>query len=307
MSSTLTPQLEDYLRVRRALGFKLTEDGHLLGQLVAHVEAAGATTLTNDLAIGWARLPERVHPNQWAKRLRVARGFAAYLQTIDPATEIPPPDVFPSRRQRATPYLFSEQDICRILQEARGLSRPLRAASYEALLGLLAVSGMRVGEAIALERDDVDLDAGVITIRHAKHDRVRLVPMHPTTTEALRRYASERDRLCPHPRSPAFFLSSAGTAVHKTCLGVTFRDITTRIGLRTETVRPRIHDLRHRFAVQTLIDWQQSGIQIDEHIATLSTYLGHVSPADTYWYLSASPELMALAADRVSDRFAGAR
>jgi integrase/recombinase XerD len=307
MSSTLTSHLEDYLRVRRALGFKLTEDGHLLGQLVAHVEAAGATTMTRDLAIGWARLPERVHPNQWAKRLRVARGFAAYLQTIDPATEIPPPDVFPSRRQRATPYLFSEQDICRILREARGLSRPLRAASYEALLGLLAVSGMRVGEAIALERDDVDLDAAVITIRHAKHDRVRLVPMHPTAAEALRRYASERDRLCPHPRSPAFFLSSAGTAVHKTCLGVTFREITTRIGLRTETVRPRIHDLRHRFAVQTLIGWQQSGIQIDEHIAMLSTYLGHVSPADTYWYLSASPELMALAADRVSDRFGGAR
>jgi integrase/recombinase XerD len=307
MSSMLTPHLEDYLRVRRALGFKLTEDGHLLGQLVAHVEASGATTLTSDLAIGWARLPERVHPNQWAKRLRVARGFAAYLQTIDPTTEIAAPDVFPSRRQRATPYLFSEQDICRILQEARRLSRPLRAASHEALLGLLAVSGMRVGEAIALERKDVDLDAGVITIRHAKHDRVRLVPLHPTTTEALRRYASERDRLCPHPRSPAFFLSSAGTAVHKTCLGATFRAITTPIGLRTETVRPRIHDLRHRFAVQTLIDWQQSGIKIDEHIATLSTYLGHVSPADTYWYLSASPELMALAAERVSDRFGGAR
>jgi integrase len=307
MSSMLTPHLEDYLRVRRALGFKLKEDGHLLGQLVAHVEASGATTLTSDLAIGWARLPERVHPNLWAKRLRVARGFAAYLQTIDPATEIPPPDVFPSRRQRATPYLFSEQDICRILQEARRLSRPLRAASHEALLGLLAVSGMRVGEAIALERKDVDLDAGVITIRHAKHDRVRLVPLHPTTTEALRRYASQRDRLCPHPRSPAFFLSSAGTAVHTTCLGATFRAITTRIGLRTEMVRPRIHDLRHRFAVQTLIDWQQSGIKIDEHIATLSTYLGHVSPADTYWYLSASPELMALAAERVSDRFGGAR
>lgn len=307
MSSTLIAHLEDYLRVRRALGFKLNEDGHLLGQLVAHVEAAGGTTITSELAIGWARLPERVHPNQWAKRLRVARGFAAYLQTIDPATEIPPPDVFPSRRQRATPYLFSEQDICRILQEARRLSRPLCATGYEALLGLLAVSGMRVGEAISLERKDVDLDAGVITIRHAKHDRVRLVPLHPTTTEALRHYASERDRLCLHPRSPAFFLSSAGTAVHKTSLGVTFRAITTRIGLRTETVRPRIHDLRHRFAVQTLIDWQRSGIKIDEHIATLSTYLGHVSPADTYWYMSASPELMALAAELVHNRFGGVR
>lgn len=307
MSSLLAAYVDDYLRVRRALGFKLKEDGHLLKQLIAHVEAAGATTLSSDLAIGWARLPEGMHPNQWAKRLRVARGFASYLQTIDPATEIPPPDVFPVRRQRATPYLFSEQDICRLLQEARSLRRPLRAASYEALFGLLAVSGMRVGEAIALTREDVDLDVGLVTIRHAKHDRARLVPLHPTATEALRRYVCERDRLSPRPRSRAFFLSSAGTAVHKSCLSTTFREITTRIGVRTERVHPRIHDLRHRFAVQTLIGWQRSGIEIDEQIATLSTYLGHVSPADTYWYLSASPELMALAANRLEDRFGGVR
>ncbi len=191
--------------------------------------------------------------------------------------------------------------------EARRLRHPLRAASYEALFGLLAVSGMRVGEAIALQREDVDLDAGLITIREAKHDRARLVPLHPTATEALRRYASERDRLCPTPRSRAFFLSSAGTAVHGNCLRATFREITTRIGVRTQAVHPRIHDLRHRFAVQTLIDWQRSGVNINELIATLSTYLGHVSPADTYWYLSASPELMALAAERVHDRFGGVR
>lgn len=307
MSSLLTAHVDDYLRVRRALGFKLTEDGHLLHQLIAHIEAAGATTLSSDVAIEWARLPEGVHPNQWAKRLRVARGFASYLQTIDPATEIPPQDVFPVRRQRATPYLFSEQDISRLLQEARSLRRPLRAASYEALFGLLAVSGMRVGEAIALTRDDVDLEAGLVTIRKPKHDRARLVPLHPTTTDALRRFVCERDRLCPRPRSRAFFLSSAGTAVHKSGLGTTFRDITTRIGVRTDTVHPRIHDLRHRFAVQTLIDWQRSGVDVDEQIATLSTYLGHVSPADTYWYLSASPELMALAANRLEDRFGGVR
>ena len=307
MSSVLEAHLDDYLRLRRALGFKLKEDGHLLKQLIAYVEAAGATTLSSEMAIRWARLREGVHPNHWAKRLRIARGFASYLQTIDPTTEIPPPDVFPVRRQRATPYLFSEHDISRLLQEARSLRRPLRAASYEALFGLLAVSGMRVGEAIALQREDVDLDAGVITIRQAKHDRARLVPLHPTAAEALRRYASERDRLCPRPRSRAFFLSSAGTTVPKSCLGTTFREITTRIGLRTGAVHPRIHDLRHRFAVQTLIDWERSGIKIDEHITTLSTYLGHVSPADTYWYLSASPELMALAAERVHDRFGGVR
>ena len=305
--SGLQAHVDDYLRLRRALGFKLKEDERVLGQLVGYLEAAGAETVSSELAIGWARLPVGVHPNHWAKRLRIARGFAGYLQTIDPTTEIPPPDVFPTRRQRATPYLFSQQDICRLLREARQLRHPLRAASYEALFGLLAVSGMRIGEAIALQREDVDLEAGLITIRKAKHDRARLVPLHPTATEALRRYASERDRLCRTLRSRAFFLSSAGTAVHANGLRSTFREITTRIGVRTQAVHPRIHDLRHRFAVQTLIDWQRSGVNIDEHIATLSTYLGHVSPVDTYWYLSASPELMALAADRVADRFGGVR
>jgi integrase len=305
--SGLGAYVDDYLRLRRALGFKLKEEERVLGQLVGYLEAAGAETVSSELAIGWARLPVGVHPNHWTKRLRIARGFAGYLQTIDPRTEIPPPDVFPTRRQRATPYLFSHQDICRLLGEARRLRHPLRAASYEALFGLLAVSGMRIGEAIALDRDDIDLDAGLITIRKAKHDRARLVPLHPTASKALRRYASERDRLCPTPRSRAFFLSSAGTPVHANGLRETFREIMTRIGVRTPEVHPRIHDLRHRFAVQTLIDWQRSGVNIDEHIPTLSTYLGHVSPADTYWYLSASPELMALAADRVADRFGGVR
>ncbi len=305
--SGLQAHVDDYLRLRRALGFKLKEEERLLGQLVDYLEAASAETVTSELAIRWARLPVGVHPNQWAKRLRIARGFAAYLQTIDPRTEIPPCDVFPTRRQRATPYLFSQQDICRLLEEARRLRHPMRAASYEALFGLLAVSGMRIGEAIALERQDVDLDAGLITIRKAKGDRARLVPLHPTATEALRRYASVRDRLCPRPRSRAFFLSSAGTPVLAVGLRATFREITTRIGIRTKEVRPRIHDLRHRFAVQTLIDWQRLDVNIDEQITTLSTYLGHISPADRYWYLSASPELMALAAERVHDRFGGIR
>jgi integrase/recombinase XerD len=305
--SGLQAHVDEYLRLRRALGFKLKEDERTLGQLVAHLEAAGASTVITELAVRWARQSVGVHPNQWAKRLRVARGFAAYLHTIDPTTEIPSPDVFPTRRQRATPYLFSQQDICRLLQEARRLRHPMRAASYEALFGLLAVSGMRIGEAIALGHEDVDLDAGVITIRKPKGDRARLVPLHPTATEALRRYAAVRDRLCPRPRSRAFFLSSAGTPVLAESLRKAFREIMTGIGLRTAAVRPRVHDLRHRFAVQTLIDWQRSGENIDERMTTLSTYLGHVSPADTYWYLSGSPELMALAADRLAERFGGVR
>ena len=182
--SGLQAHVDEYLRLRRALGFKLKEDERTLGQLVAYLEAADASTVLTELAVRWARQPVGVHPNQWAKRLRIARGFAAYLQTIDPTAEIPPPDMFPHRRQRATPYLFSEQDICRLLAEARRLRHPMRAASYEALFGLLAVSGMRIGEAIALGREDVDLGAGVITIgkrgRHAfcvsAMDRLTVTP-----------------------------------------------------------------------------------------------------------------------------------
>lgn len=305
--SALSKHVEDYLRLRRALGFKLEREGQLLGQFVAYLETVGAATLTSEIAVAWARQPVGVQPNHWAKRLGVVRNFAAYLQTIDPATEVPPSGVFPARRRRPAPYLWSQSDICRLLEGARALASPLRAATHEALFGLLAVSGMRVGEVVALQRGDVDLGNGVITVREAKFDRSRLVPLHSTTTGALRRYAAACDRLCPRPRSSAFFLSSTGTALNRSGVGKTFRKISIAIGARTATVHPRIHDLRHSFAVQTLIEWQRSGVNIDEHIVVLSTYLGHVSPAGTYWYLSASPELMELAAERLYGRFGAER
>jgi integrase len=304
--SMLSGQVEDYLQLRRALGFKLERAGRILPQLVTYLAAAGAATVTSDLAIAWARLPEHAQPNHWAQRLAIARGFAAYLQAIDPATQVPPSGVFPTRRHRPTPYLWSQPDVCRLLESARALRPPLRAATYETLFGLLAASGMRVGEAIGLERDDVDLQAGVITIRHAKFDRTRLVPLHSTVTEALSSYATERDHLCPKPHPSEFFVSSKGTRLDRSSVDKALRKITTSLGIRTETVHPRAHDLRHSFAVDTLIRWQRSGLRVDEHIAALSTYLGHVSPADTYWYLSASPQLMELAAERLHTQF-GAR
>lgn len=162
---------------------------------------------------------------------------------------------------------------------------------------------MRVGEAAGLDREDVDVDAGVITIRHAKFDRTRLVPLHETTTAALNAYAAERDRLCSAPRSVAFFVSSTGTRLNRSSIAKTLKTITTAMGLRNDTLRPTAHQLRHSFAVRTLIDWQRSGVSVDDHIATLSTYLGHIAPADAYWYLSASPELMGLAAERLDTCF----
>ncbi|MEJ7893528.1 MAG: tyrosine-type recombinase/integrase [Solirubrobacteraceae bacterium] len=306
--SALAEHVDDYLRLRRALGFKLERHGRLLPQLVGHLEANGTSTVTSDLAISWARLPAGAHPRHWAARLAIARGFAVYLQTIDPATEVPPAGVFAVRYQRPTPYLWSQGDICRLLEQARGLRPPLQAASYEALFGLLAVTGMRVGEAVALEVDDVDLGAGVITIRGpvAKLERARLVPLHPTTVAALDRYARTRAHVCPKPRSTVFFLSGTGKAIDPSDASKTLHKITIALGLRTDTAHPRTHDLRHSFAVSTLIAWQRSGVKIDEQIAVLSTYLGHVSPAETYWYLTATPELMGLAADRLDRRF-GAR
>jgi len=305
--SALDAHVEDYLRLRRALGYKLERHGLLLPQLVAYLEAAGAATITSELAIAWARLPERARPNYWAARLAVARGFARYLKTIDPATQVPPPGVFPARRHRPTPYLWSQEEICGLLEGARGLRSPLRSATHEALFGLLATTGMRLGEAVGLDRDDVDLGAGVVTIREAKFDRSRLVPLHPSTTTAMSRYTTRRDSLCPRPPSAAFFLSGAGTRLGRSGVDKTLRTITTSMGIRTATVRPRAHDLRHSLAVATLIRWLRAGVNVDEHMAVLSTYLGHVSPADTYWYLSASPELMALAAERLDARFGAAR
>jgi len=187
--SGLSMHLEDYLRLRRALGFKLEREGQLLAQLIAYLETAGAATVTSELAIAWAREPANAGPNHWAKRLGIVRKFAAYLHTIDPAAEVPPPGVFPARRRRPTPYLWPQSDISRLLEGARTLRSPLRAATHETLFGLLAAVGMRVGEAIALQREDVDLGTGVVTIREAKFNRSRLVPLHPTTTDALRRYA----------------------------------------------------------------------------------------------------------------------
>ncbi len=305
--SALRGHAAEYLRARRALGVKLERHGRLLPQLVAYLEAAGATTVSSDAAISWARLPNSAHPAHWAARLSVARGFAAYLQTLDPAAEIPPAGVFAVRYQRPAPYLWSGQDICRLLSAAQALRPPLKAASCEALFGLLAVTGMRVGEAVALELDDVDLVNGVITIRaqFAKLQRARLVPLHPTTVDALDRYARTRTRLCPKPKSRAFFLSSTQTRIDRSAVSKTLREITIALGLRTDAVHPRTHDLRHSFAVNTLIGWQRSGVQIDERIVVLSAYLGHASPAETYWYLTATPELMGLAAQRLDLRFGG--
>lgn len=299
----LAGHLHDYLRLRRALGFKLVFPGQVLPQFVTYLEAAAASTVSVELAIAWAGLPVGVQPISLSHRLGAVRGFARYLTTIDPATEVPPCGIWPSVAPRPTPYLWSDIEVGALLAATRGLQPPLQAATHETLFGLLAASGMRVGEALALGRNDIELAAGVITIRDGKFGRSRLVPLHASTTNALRSYAARRDVLCPGPKSTTFFVSGAGTALAYAGVRKTFNELTTAIGLRTGTVRPRIHGLRHSFAVRTLINWHRSGIDVEGRMAVLSTYLGHVNPAGTYWYLSASPELMELAATRLDNRF----
>jgi integrase len=299
--SELRRHAEDYLKLRRSLGFKLTLHGRLLPQFVDCLDAAGATRVTTELAISFAQLPQGVQPVQWAHRLSMVRGFARYLQAIDPATEVPPHDVFAARYQRPTPYLWQEIEVLDLMAAARLLRPALCALTYECFFGLLWATGMRIGETIGLQRGDVDLTRGVITVRQAKLGRSRLVPLQQSSTDALACYAGSRDRLCPRPGSQAFFVSSRGTALVPQVVLQVFHRLAVKTGLRTETKRPRVHDLRHSFAVRVLVSCYRSGIDVETRMVALSTYLGHVNPVDTYWYLSSSPELVELVAGRLDD------
>ena len=303
--SALSAHVDDYLRLRRGLGFKLAFEGVVLPRFVEYLHAAGATSVRTELAIAWAQLPQGVAPISWSHRLGAVRGFARYMTTIDASTQVPPAGVFGGQGPRPTPYLWSEQDIRRLLTAARDLQTPFRAATYESFLGLLAVSGMRSGEAMSLQAKDVDLDAGVITVSQAKFGRTRLIPLHPSTTTQLASYAGRRGELHRQPRSKTFFVSDAGTCLKSSTVDHTFRQMVTGLGLASSTVHPRMHDLRHAFAVRTLINWHLAGHDIETRIPALVSYLGHVSPASTYWYLSASPELMELAAGRLEEHFGG--
>lgn len=291
--------VQEYLRLRRALGFKLDWPGKILPQFADYLQVAGSTVITDELSIAWAQVPTGVHPVTWTHRLGVVRGFAKYMQAIEPATQIPPHGVFPGQGKRPDPYLFSERDVACLLEAAHALKTPLRAATCHALFGLLAVSGIRISEALALQRDGVDLETGVMAVAGAKSGPPRLVPLHPTVGVVLGEYADLRDRLRPRASASTFFISHRGTPLLQGPVREAFIQLTADIGIRTAAVKPRIHDLRHSFAVHCLLRWYRSGADVAGQIATLSTYLGHLNPSGTYWYLSAVPELMQLAAQRL--------
>lgn len=301
--------VDDYLALRRTLGFTLERPGQLLAEFAAFAESMGAEVLTVDLALSWAMLPADADPSWWGMRLSAVRTFARWLVALDPLTEVPPPGLCPARSRRAEPYPYADHEIVGLLEAARAIALPLKAATYETLIGLLAVTGMRVGEAIALDRDNVDFDQGVLVVRRTKFDKTREVALHRSTVEALRRYDRVRRRHWRHPQTGAFFVSLSGTRLIYQNVWRGFSQLARTAGLEpvSERCRPRIHDLRHRFAVTTLVRWYRDGAAVAPRLPLLSTYLGHVEPSDTYWYLRADPELLALAAERLEPVPGGGR
>lgn len=299
--SDLRTELDRYLTIRRVLGFKLARAGLLLGDYLGYLEAIGAETVTTENALAWACLPPNGSSAWWGQRLSVVRAFARHLHAIESSHQVPPTGLLPAKSHRAVPYLYSDADIGALMAAARDLRCPLRAATFETLVGLLAVSGLRIGEALRLDRDDVDLDDGVLRIRQTKFGKSREVPLHQSTLGALAAYARRRDELCRRPRDPSFFVSTAGTRLLYCNAHLAWLDLVRRAGLkpRSEKCRPRPHDLRHSFAVQTLLGSYRDGADVAALMPLLSTYLGHVHPGNTYWYLSAAPELLTLVATRL--------
>ena len=303
----LPKAVEKYLTMRRSLGFKLRDMGHNLHHFVSFMEQQGTCIITVELAMRWAQQPQGVQPAHWAKRLSHVRSFARYWSAIDPRTETPPMGLLPYRARRATPYIYSDEEIEHLLNAAKNLPPPtgLRPWTYYTLFGLMAVTGMRISEIIHLECDDIDLDQMLLTVRFAKFNKSRLIPLDPSTVKALRVYLKQRDRVCPRSPTSRLFLSNSGTPLTGNIVRWTFVKLSRLIGLRKigDSYGPRIHDLRHRFAVSTLLHWYRIGVDVEQRLPVLSTYLGHAHVTDTYWYLSAIPELLALTKKRLEKRW----
>lgn len=304
--SALSRAASDYLTLRHALGYQLVEANRLLPRFVAYLDATETPTVTVEAALAWS-IQANPGTTMASLRMMIARGFARHLAGIDPATEVPPLGLLPSRQHWRPPFIYTPADIDVLMRQARlCLHPPLLAETIETLIGLLAVTGMRIGEVIALDRSDVDLTAGVVLVRESKFTKSRNVPLHESTTGVLRDYADRRDREHPQPVTASFLVAVTGKRLDYTMVGRTFRNLCENAGIGVgATHPPRLHDLRHTFAVATLVHWYRTGQDATAKMPMLSTYLGHHDPRSTYWYLSAAPELLALAADRLEPTAAG--
>jgi len=301
--SELQTALQEYLNIRRQLGFKLRDEGTILPKFVFFVEQEGSSFITRNLALRWAMQPKDVLPARWADRLRMVRLFAQYQSATDSRTEIPPQGLLPYYYHRKAPYIYRDEEIKQLLEAAKHLPSKigLRPYTYYTLFGLLAVTGMRMSESVSLQCKDIDLTQGILTIVQTKFGKSRLLPLHPSTQRVLQQYECRRDRICPNPRDPNFFLSDSGTRLTGCNVRHTFVKLSRQIGLRGPHAShgPRLHDLRHAFAVRTILNWYRKDIDVERQLPKLATYLGHTHVNDTYWYLSAVPELMQLAMNRM--------
>jgi integrase len=275
--------------------------GRVLPQFAAFLKQRDATLITTALALEFATQPGSGSVVWWHQRLAIVSGFARYLQGSDPRHQVPCSDLLPAKFRRAIPYLYSEKQISALMAAAREIALPLKAASYETLIGLLSVTGMRIGEAVGLDRDDVELSEGRLTVRHGKNGRSREIPLHPSTVTALDGYARVRDELCPHPKAPSFLLTTTGMRMNKGTIWHEFDRLRRATGLDRETLgrRARIHDIRHSVVLRVLLSWYRDEVDVEAQLPLLSTFLGHTHPSDTYWYMEAAPELLAMAARRL--------
>jgi integrase len=307
--SALEQRLSEYLAVRRALGYKLERAGKLLAQFLAWLDERGRSVITTEQALEWATLPPATGSNWHRHRLSVIRGFAAHLHAIDPTHEVPPADLLAPRRRRAVPYLYSDGEVLALMDAASIIPTPHRAATMRTLIGLLAVTGMRIGEAIRLDRADIDCEHGLLVVRDSKFGKSRELALDPTTITALRRYLRRGDRPTPVEPTAAVFTSATGTRLTYCNVHLAFKRIVRHAGLKPHSAacRPRPHDLRHTFAVTTILDAYRSGDDVQARLPLLSSYLGHVHPGSTYWYLQAAPELLALAGQRLEHSLQGER
>lgn len=305
--NTLRESAEQYLQLRRALGFKLCGVARRLQRFVTFAEREGADHITTDLALRWAQQPAGAQPATWASRLRVVRRFAAWLRASDPRTQVPAAGLLPGRYRRQRPYIYADAEVERLVDAAGRVpsAAGLKGLTLSTAFGLLAVTGLRVSEAIALDRGDVDLREGVLRLQRTKFGKSRLVAVHESTRRALAAYAGRRDRVVSRPAAAAFFLSERGGRVTGKVARYNFAKASREVGLRAATAGgrhgrgPRLHDLRHRFAVRTLLGWYRAGVDVEREMPKLTTYLGHVHVNVTYWYVEAVPELLELAARRL--------
>lgn len=310
----LRKALRQYIEVRRALGCKVRERAVTLGQFVGFLRQEGTAYITTDLAVRWVLRRQHVQPATRSRLLSMIRKFAAWLSAFDGRTEVPPRHILEARHRRPKPYIYADEEVERLMDQAARLPcrSGLRARTYTALIGLLAATGLRPGEALALDVDDVDLKSGILAVRESKFGKSRFVPLHDSTRRALAEYAGYRDRVCLERLSPAFFISQRGKRLVSNSARRTFAMLSSAIGIRTLPGNrrigrgPRLQDLRHSFATRRLIEWYQSGSDIRRGMPILSTYLGHTGPVSTYWYIEAVPELLQLATESLKQTGGGA-